>query len=103
MQYNFLNPKRTFPKRGFRECSFFCFQMENRKTEKIIETANRIFHFVIYFLEKVWYDSIWFIRLHESTISCWITNHAAFHETFPADSRTLHCDCSGKELRRRRA
>ena len=87
MQYNFLNPKRTFPKRGFRECSFFCFQIENRKTKKIIEMANRIFHFVIYFLEKVWYDSIWFIRLHESTISCWITNHAAFHEIGSADSR----------------
>ena len=87
MQYNFLNSKRTFPKRGFRECSFFCFQIENRKTKKIIEMANRIFHFVIYFLEKVWYDSIWFIRLHESTISCWITNHAAFHEIGSADSR----------------
>ena len=87
MQYNFLNPKRTFPKRGFRKCSFFCFQIENRKTKKIIEMANRIFHFVIYFLEKVWYDSIWFIRLHESTISCWITNHAAFHEIGSADSR----------------
>jgi len=67
---------------------FFLFSDRKSQNQKIIEMANRIFHFVIYFLEKVWYDSIWFIRLHESTISCWITNHAAFHETFPVDSRT---------------
>ena len=80
-------PKENISKTWFSGVFFFCFWMKNRKTEKIIEMANRIFHFVIYFLEKVWYDSIWFIRLHESTISCWITNRAAFHEIGSADSR----------------
>ncbi len=87
MQYKISESKENISETWFLEVFFFCSQIENHKIKKIIETENRIFHFVIYFLEKVWYDSIWFIRLHESTISCWITNHAAFHETGSADSR----------------